>query len=91
VGKHHQNIKNTSRTHCNFPGILQEILACIGVQITRTKVYIARKSKKLKGKPKPAGKKPKPQHRWIRIQRPQTRENGSGLNRPGLGVFIKRL
>ena len=32
-----KTIKNISRTHCNFLGILQEILACIGVQITRIK------------------------------------------------------
>jgi len=55
-----KTLKNTSRTHYNFPGILQEILACIGVQITRIKVYIARKFKKMKEKPEPAGKRPKP-------------------------------
>jgi len=38
-------LKNTSRTHCNFPGILQEILACIGVQITRKWVRLATKFK----------------------------------------------
>jgi len=59
-----KTLKNTSRTHCNFPGILQEILACIGVQTARIKVYIARKFRKLKEKPRPAGKRPKTHTNW---------------------------
>ena len=57
-----KTIKNISRTHCNFPGILQEILACTGVQIAGIRVHIARKLKKTERKPKPAGKRPKPKH-----------------------------
>jgi len=43
-----KTIKNTSRTHCNFLGILQEILACTGVQISQSEVNIARNSRKPK-------------------------------------------
>jgi len=50
-----KTLKNTSRTHYNFPGILQEILACIGAQITRIRVHIARKIQETEGKAKARG------------------------------------
>jgi len=59
-GNNTKTIKNISRTHCNFPGILQEILACTGVQIARIRVHIARKFKELKESQSPRVKSPNP-------------------------------
>jgi len=50
-----KTLKNTSRTHCNFPGILQEILACIGVQITRIKGVYSKKIQDTERKTKTRG------------------------------------
>jgi len=56
-----KTVKNTSRTHYNFPGILQEILACIGVQITRIKgVYSKKIQKNHRKSLKPMDLRPKP-------------------------------
>ena len=44
--------RNTSRIHCNFPGILREILACIGVRITRNKGAYSKKNPKKAQKPR---------------------------------------
>ena len=56
-----KTVKNTSRTCYNFPGILQEILACIGVQITRIKgVCSKKKIKKTQRSSGPKVTKPKP-------------------------------
>jgi len=58
--KYHYTAKNISRIHCNLPGILQEILACIGVQITRIKGAISNKIQEITKSLRPTDLRPKP-------------------------------